>query len=240
MVPGIDGTGQLFYRQIPSLGRRFAVSTTPLRDDRRTMAELVADLDGHIATVAGPDTPVTLFGESFGGALVLSYALAHPDRVARLVVLNSFAHFDAGVRLWLGHQLLRVTPWSLVGVFRRLNASRMHSVNTERDEIRHYLALMRSATREGYIARMQILRSYDVRPQLPALTAPVLFLAADRDTLVPSIDQAKLMSTLTPAGSMRVLEGHGHSCMIAPDMDLATIMDEWLAHSSPGEGRTNR
>jgi hypothetical protein len=27
---------------------------------------------------------------------------------------------------------------------------------------------------------------------------------------------------------MRVLEGHGHSCLIAPDLDLASIIDEWL------------
>ncbi len=24
-----------------------------------------------------------------------------------------------------------------------------------------------------------------------------------------------------------VLEGHGHSCLIAPDLDLSTILDEW-------------
>lgn len=26
---------------------------------------------------------------------------------------------------------------------------------------------------------------------------------------------------------LRVLEGHGHSCLIAPDLDLSTILDEW-------------
>ncbi len=31
----------------------------------------------------------------------------------------------------------------------------------------------------------------------------------------------------TPWGMMRVLEGHGHSCLIAPDLDLSTILDEW-------------
>jgi hypothetical protein len=35
------------------------------------------------------------------------------------------------------------------------------------------------------------------------------------------------MSELTPGGTMRILEGHGHSCLIAPDLDLAAILQEW-------------
>ncbi len=228
LVPGIDGTGTLFYRQIPSLERDFAVTATRLRDDAASMDELVADLDEHIIQAAGPTRRVTLFGESFGGALTLSYAIAHPERVDRLVILNSFAHFASPARLWLGYQLLRALPWPLMPAIRRLNAGRMHSRHTEREEIARFLDLMRSATRDGYLSRLRILRGYDIRRRLPSITAPVLYLAADRDTLVPSVQQATLMCGLTPAATLRILEGHGHSCLIAPDMELAAIVREWM------------
>lgn len=227
LIPGIDGTGTLFYRQIPGLERRFAVSTTRLRDNAASMSELVADLHAEVTRVAPGGRRVALLGESFGGALTMSYALAHPDRVDRLVILNSFAHFGSPTRLWLGYQLLRATPWGMMHFVRRLNARRMHSPHTEFDEIRRFHELMRATTRQGYLSRMNILRNYDLRPHLPSLHAPVLYLAADRDTLVPAVQQARLMSELTPAGTMRVLEGHGHSCLIAPDMDLAALIDEW-------------
>lgn len=194
------------------------------------MDALIVDLDRHVTRVAGGGR-VTLLGESFGGALTLSYALARPERVERLVILNSFAHFASPARLWLGYQLLRATPWPMMHVVRRLNGPRMHSPHTERDEIRRYHRLMRATTRQGYLSRLRILRSYDLRDRLPRLSAPVLYLAADRDTLVPSVQQARLMSELTPDSSMRVLEGHGHSCLIAPDMSLAEILDDWLAGS---------
>ncbi len=113
-------------------------------------------------------------------------------------------------------------------IVRTLNASRMHSARTERDEIRRFHDLMRSTTREGYLSRLRILRQYDLRDRLPALDSPVLYLAADRDTLVPAVQQARLMSELSPRASMRVLEGHGHSCLIAPDLDLAAIIDDWI------------
>lgn len=231
LVPGIDGTGQLFYRQIPGLERRFHVTTIRLRDDAETLDDLVADLHDEVTRVAG-EGRVTLVGESFGGALTLSYALAHPERVHRMVILNSFAQFGSQARLWLGYHLLRATPWGMMRIIRQLNARRMHSPQTERDEIKRFHELMRASTRAGYLSRMRMLRDYDIRRDLPSIAAPVLFLAADRDTLVPAVEQARLMSALTPSATMRVLEGHGHSCLIAPDMDLASILDEWIADAN--------
>ena len=226
-MPGIDGTGQLFYQQVPGLERRFAVSTTRLRDSAASMDELVADLDAEVSRAAGPGSRVTLVGESFGGALTLSYALAHPECVERLVILNSFAHL-APTQLWLAYQVLRAMPWPMMQVVRKVNARRMHSPGTDRDELRRFHALMRATTREGYLSRLRILRGYDLRNQLSALAPPVLYLAADGDTLVPAVQQARLMSELSPRASMRVLEGHGHSCLIAPGVDLGAIIDEWL------------
>ncbi len=239
LVPGIDGTGKLFYRQIPSLERDFLVTATRLRDNAATMDELVADLHDEVTRVAGHGR-VSLLGESFGGALTLSYALAHPERVERLVILNSFAHFGSQARLWLGYHLLRATPWGMMRIVRQLNARRMHSPQTDREEIRRFHDLMRTATREGYLSRMRMLRDYDIRGRLPSIAAPVLYLAADGDTLVPSVEQARLMKDLTPGATLRVLEGHGHSCLIAPDMDLAAIVAEWLARRRQGEGGRSR
>ncbi len=225
LVPGIDGTGLLFYRQVPLLERRYDVTTVRLRDEVRAMDELVADL--HRTVSAAAPGPVTLLGESFGGALALSYALAHPERIGRLVILNSFANFGSPARLWLGYHLLRATPWGMMRLVRQLNGTRMHSPGTDPEEIRRFLQLMQSTTREGYLSRLHILRSYDLREQLASIEAPVLYLAADRDVVLPSVEQARLMTALTPRATLRVLEGHGHSCLIAPDLDLAAILDEW-------------
>ncbi|MGE0041718.1 MAG: alpha/beta fold hydrolase [Vicinamibacterales bacterium] len=225
LVPGLDGTGLLFYRQVPLLSRRYEVTTVALRDDRRHMDELVADLDVRITALG---RPVTLVGESFGGALSLSYALAHPDRVARLVIINSFPHFGPQGRLRLGYHLARVTPWAVMPLVRRLTAWRLHSAHTEPADLRRFRLLMRRTTREGYLARLGILREYDVRARLPEITAPALFLASDRDHLVPAVEQARLMAAHVPRATLRVLEGHGHICLIAPDLDLLGILDDWV------------
>jgi pimeloyl-ACP methyl ester carboxylesterase len=232
LVPGLDGTGLLFYRQVPLLERRFAVTTHRLRDTAVHLTELVEELHARVET-AGGGQPVTLVGESFGGALSLSYALAHPDRVARLVIVNSFPYFGPQARLWLGYHLLRATPWGVMRLVRQLTSWRMHSPHTGREELRRFHQLMRATTRAGYLSRLRMLREYDVRHRLPELAAPVLYLAADRDHLVPAVEQATLMASLTPHATMRVLEGHGHICLIAPDLDLGVLIDDWVAGEAP-------
>lgn len=228
LVPGLDGTGLLFYRQVPLLERRYQVETHRLRDDARTLDELIEDLDEPIRRLASAGHRVTLVGESFGGALSLSYALARPDLVERLVIINSFPYFGPQARLWLGYHLLRATPWGMMRLVRQLTARRMHSPHTGRSEIDRFHHLMRATTRDGYLSRLNMLREYDVRSRLAEIAAPVLYLAADRDNLVPSVEQARLMASLTPRATMRVLAGHGHICLIAPDLDLSAILEEWV------------
>jgi pimeloyl-ACP methyl ester carboxylesterase len=236
LVPGLDGTGLLFYRQVPLLERRYRVATHRHRDDARHLDELVADLHARIVGMTSAHERVTLVGESFGGALSLTYALAHPEHVARLVIVNSFPYFAPQARLRLGRVLLGATPWGVMRIVRRLTAWRMHSRHTTRAEIRQFHELMRATTRRGYLSRLAMLREYDVRGRLAELAVPVLYLAADGDTLVPAVEQAALMTSLTPHASMRVLSGHGHICLIAPDLDLGVLLEDWVAgpgHPTP-------
>ena len=118
-----------------------------------------------------------------------------PSASTRLVILNSFAHFGSQARLWLGYHLLRATPWGMMRIVRQLNARR-HAFAADRAARRSgaFIELMRGTTRDGYLSRLRILRDYDIRDRLPTIAAPVLFLAADRDTSCRRCEQARLMS----------------------------------------------
>ena len=235
-VPGIDGTGKLFYRQRPSLEARFRVATYRLRESAATMEVLIDDLDQVLDAV--PDSsPTWLVGESFGGALAMSYALARPTSVHRLVILNSFPHFDPQFRLRLVILGLRVIPGPVMTWVRRLTAFRLHSRHTHRAEIKRFMRLTATTTRAGYLNRLRILRTYDVRARLADLAVPTLFLAADRDRLVPSVRQATIMRDLAPASTVHVLPGHGHICLIAPDLNLIDIIEPWGIDSTDLESQ---
>lgn len=227
LVPGMDGTGELFYRQVPSLARRYRVATYGLRE-AAAMEDLVADL-AAVISAAAPDRRATVVGESFGGAIALSFALAHPAMLDRLVVVNSFPRFLPQGRLSLAIALLGAVPfpWQAMRVVRRLTAFRLHSRHTHAREIRRFLELTARTTRRGYLQRLLILRQYDVRERLGEIHAPTLVLASDRDHLVPSLEQGRYMAERVAGATLHVLHGHGHICLIAPDLDLGQILGDW-------------
>jgi 3-oxoadipate enol-lactonase len=227
LVPGMDGTGELFYRQVPLLAPSYRVTTYRLRDSAADMGVLHSDLARVIDTAAPGERSAIVIGESFGGALSLSFAVAHPERVRALVILNSFAYFEPQIRLWLAIAGLGMLPWGAMAVVRRMTAFRLHSPHTHRAEIRRFIELTRTATRDGYRSRLRLLTRYDVRPRLHEISCPTLFLAAEHDHLVPSVPQAQLMAARVPGASLRVLGGHGHICLINDDVDLAEILRSW-------------
>jgi pimeloyl-ACP methyl ester carboxylesterase len=226
-IPGLDGTGLLFYRQARLLTHRFRVITFRLRDEAPSMDMLVAEIARHLDDAVPDGTPAIVVGESFGGALAMSFALAHPERIRALVILNSFSRITPKVKLYAALTAASIVPWGTMRIARRLTASRLHSSHTHRDEMNRFLLLTRATTRQGYMNRLRILTHYDIRHRLQNIHVPTLFLAADEDHLIPSVEQATYMSARVPNAAMRVLHGHGHGCFLAPDLDLDEILKDW-------------
>lgn len=228
LVPGMNGTADLFYRQVPLLERSYRVATYSLRDDAESLDALAADLANVVDAVAASERRAIVVGESFGGAVALTAALRHPDRIQALLILNSFPRFSPQGRLRLAIAGLRIMPWGAMSLVRHLTAFRLHSPHTHRSEVRQFIGRTVHATRDGYLNRLTLLKRFDVRHRLRDIQCPALFLAAEHDHLVPSVEQARYMAERVPGSAMRILEGHGHICLIAPDIDLGTILDGWL------------
>jgi pimeloyl-ACP methyl ester carboxylesterase len=74
------------------------------------MDQPVDDLAGVIQMVAAVEGRAIVVGESFGGASALSLALARPERVSALVILNSFSHFASRFLLRLALHGLKALP----------------------------------------------------------------------------------------------------------------------------------
>jgi long-chain acyl-CoA synthetase len=72
--------------------RGFGMADKPA-DAHYTMAEFVSDIDRAL-DVLGVTEPFVLLGHSFGGAIVTEYALAHPERVSKLVLIASAVEYN--------------------------------------------------------------------------------------------------------------------------------------------------
>src|SRR5437773_3723681 len=88
-VPGMEGSGELFFLQEPALARKFTVITTALTAQLPFDYESLCD-DLLSVVREQSNGPVTLVAESFGGTIALQFALGHPELLNRLVLVNTF------------------------------------------------------------------------------------------------------------------------------------------------------
>src|SRR5512135_1556794 len=87
LIPGLDGTGRLFCQQVAPLQARYRVCAWEFRRRSRfDLADLVEELDEGTRQEA-PGT-IAVVGESFGGAVAISFVLACPERVRSLTLVN--------------------------------------------------------------------------------------------------------------------------------------------------------
>lgn len=97
LLHGIPVTSTIWRPLIPALQRYgpvvapdlLGVGTAPKPDIAYGPADYVRWIDEEV--LAGVEGPVTLVAHDFGGAVGLAWAVSNPERVARLVILNTTA-----------------------------------------------------------------------------------------------------------------------------------------------------
>lgn len=177
-LPGMDGTGTLFYRQIKSLAPWFDLHclTIPpqnlsnweqlaqqaialVQNLLQQKTQLAAALPGKAMSC-----PVYLCGESFGGCLALKMAENAPWRLGQLILVNPASSFAQQPLLGWGSALTRWTPeWLYKGTtwgFLPLLAAidRITAIDRKR-----LLSAMQSLSTEGVSWRLSLLSQFQFK-----------------------------------------------------------------------------
>lgn len=225
-LAGLDGTGQLFFKQAPRLARAHRVVTFRSRDHGRfTYEDLTGDLAAIIRDLGEPQAAI--IGESFGGTVALSFALRYPRMVERLVVVNSFPRFRKRLTIKLGVKLAAGLPFRLLWPVRSAASILGLLVDgVSREDRRRFWRAVRTVSGDAYARRLQLISELDLEPRLSALQTPTLFIAADRDLLISSVKEARAMAARMPNARVRVIKGAGHACLLGSRVRLDELLAE--------------
>lgn len=226
-VSGLDGTGKLFYRQEEDLARDHTVITYALRGEGRyEMDALISDL-AAVVRDAGFER-ATFLGESFGGMLVMSAALTHPELFERLILVNTFPYFKQRAKIRAGIALFRLLPYALMKAHRTRAARHvLFSPDVSDEDRRLFREHTRVVPREGYVSRMRIIRDTDLRPRLQEIKAPALVVAGTADRLIDSVWAAKILGASLPRAKVRLLEGTGHTALLSGRVRVRDWLSEF-------------
>ena len=223
-IPGLDGTGELFFKQKPDLVGSYRVVTVHLCDHGDFTYE---DLTGDVATIIrelGEEKAIIL-GESFGGTVALSFALAHPGLIERLIIVNSFPRFRGRMRIRLAALLAPITPFRATWLLRAAASTLgLYIDGVKAEDRRRFFKVIRSVRQEGYARRLRLIADLDIEDRLSQIQVPTLFVAGDKDLLVPSVREAKRMARRIPNAEVRVIRGAGHACLLGNRLRVADLL----------------
>jgi 3-oxoadipate enol-lactonase len=225
-IAGLDGTGQLFFKQSPALTRSYRVVTFRSRDNGRfTYEDLSNDLAAIIRDLG--EKQATILGESFGGTVALSFALLYPAMVKRLVVINSFPRFRGRVKIRLAATLAAGLPFHLLWPMRRAATTVGLLVDgVSREDRRSFWKAIRTVSAEAYARRLQLIAELNIENRLSEIQAPALFIAGERDLLIRSAKEAQAMAARMPNATIRIIKGAGHACLMGDRVRLADLLAE--------------
>ena len=225
-ISGLDGTGQLFFKQSPALARSFRVVTYRSRERGQFTYEDLADDVAAIIEDIGEER-ATIVAESFGGGVALTFALRHPQMIDRLVVINSFPRFRNRLQIKLGAWLASVLPFPSLWPLRKAACILgLWADGVTKEDRRRFFAAIKTVEGEGYARRLQLIRDLNVERQLSQIQAPTLFIAAEKDRLIRSVREARRMAERIPRANVRIIKGAGHACLLGNRVHLAEILAE--------------
>lgn len=235
-LPGLDGSGELLFAQEEALSAHFRIHRIRYRSDGAfAYDDLVRDVV-EVLDAAAVDR-ATFVAESFGGTIALHLAQAFPERVARMLLLNSFAKFTNRSFLKWGGRLVRSAPPRLVHAVRvAIDTPTLALLeHIPRDRRRRFLAVARRQPLCGYARRIELLEMLDFSKNLESVTVPTLVVSGERDRVVPPA-ASRFLAERIPGATLRTLPGVGHAALMTPGVSLLDILQDWTSTRAGGYG----
>jgi len=220
LLPGMDGTGEMFAPLIDELGAD--IPTVIVR-----YPDLPLDYAAHeeFARARLPRTgPFVVLGESFSGPIAISLAAAAPDGMCGYVLCASFIRSPRTLLKALG-------PLIGLTTFNRLHpALAQYFLMGGRGSpalMEMHQKILREVSNDALAARLRAISKVDVGAQLAKVRLPGLYLRGTADRLVPStaaqafartasnarvvdIEGAHLLTQTNPAEAARALRAFLH------------------------------
>lgn len=188
--------------------------------DSLASIEQMAAFTGALIEKLGLPKPV-LLGHSMGCAVALELALAHPERLAGLVLVGGGARVD-GLEPVV-EELARVAA----GKARRGFARELYAAGASDDVLRRGFAEDMKTDPRARVGAFRALVAYDARDRIGAIRLPTIAVVGDQE-LPNAVAAADLVASKIPGVSKIIVEGAGHMLPMEKPEALAGAVEEFI------------
>ena len=223
LVPGLLSSPRLYADQIPELWRVGPVTVAVhTRDD--SMAGIVDRI------LASAPARFALAGLSMGGYICFEILRRAPERIARLVLLDTSARPDAPEQSEQRRSQMEMARGGRLGEIADMLFPRMVHARRWGDESlrRIWRTMAQEVGPEGFINQQKaIMGRPDSRPGLAAIRCPTLVIVGDGDVLTPP-ERAEEIANGIPGARLSVIRDSGHLSTLEQPAAVAKSMMQFL------------
>jgi 3-oxoadipate enol-lactonase len=178
---------------LPVLSAKFRVTLINLPGFHGSQPTPLALMDAYVAAIEDGfqefdiANDAILLGNGFGGTLALAFAIAHPERISKLVLSDAAAGFTDQ-----GKQAFKVMADKVaeggLGTIAEIAAKRVYSPSylaAHPDMIDERKTALLAIDPKAFLAACQILQEADLTPLLHKLKTPTLVVCGEFDQATP-------------------------------------------------------
>jgi pimeloyl-ACP methyl ester carboxylesterase len=168
-----------------------------------------------------------LIGHSMGGMIAQTIALAHPERVERMVLVNSIGRMAYSRGRGLLMAVSTLVPFKL---FVATNIQRAFAPGYPREEIRQYVKSSADTPREVVMTLYGAMRAFDVLDRVGEIRTPTLMIHGYHDIQLP-LKQMLRMAKSYPDATVRIVDA-GHELPVEKPAELTAALDAFVTPAS--------
>ena len=220
---------------LPKLAETHRVTLFNLPGFHGSQPPVLALMDAYVACIEDGfeefkiSSDAVLIGNGFGGTVALAFAIAHPERISRLVVSDAAAGFPPEGRQQFAVMAQKVAEAGL-GAVAEIAAKRVYSptyLAAHPEKIEERKQVLLGIEPKAFQAACKILQESDLVPLLSHVRVPTLVVCGEMDQATPPALNKEIADKVEGAKYIE-LPGCGHCPPLEQPEAFLKAIGEWV------------